>query len=115
MLPYRARAQAGDCFHFFLFRSMAFFGFEEAIQKRLTLLLWNLVSGADSGNYLLCKLKPAATDEQRISCLCCRSSTSSPFAPPPPPISSYMLQMKIIHFPSALLTGALTHDRLEAG
>lgn len=46
------------------FLSMVLFGFEEdEIQIRLTLLLWNLMSGADSGNYLLCKLQPRATDE----------------------------------------------------
>lgn len=36
---------------------MALFGFEgDEIQIRLTSLPWNLMSGADSGNYLLCKL-----------------------------------------------------------
>lgn len=84
MLPYHTTAQEGDWGSFF-FLSMALFGFEDdEIQIRLTLLLWNLVSGADSGNYLLCKLQPAATDEQRISFLCCRSATISSSAPAPP-------------------------------
>lgn len=58
MLPYhfRAREEGGV--------SMVLFGFEEdEIQIRLTPLLWNLMSGADSGNYLLCKLQPRARDE----------------------------------------------------
>lgn len=89
MLPYHTRAQEGD-WGSFLFLSMALFGFEEdEIQIRLTLLLWHLVSGADSGNYLLCKLQPAATDEQRISFLCCRSTTISPSAPAPTPLPSF--------------------------
>lgn len=119
MLPYHTRAQEGDwasfsfLFFFFLHLSMALFGFDE-IQIRLTLLLWNLVSGADSGNYLLCKLQPAATDEQRISVLCCRSTTISPPAPPPSPLWVSMLQMKIIHFPCTIPTGAVTRDRLGA-
>lgn len=71
---------------------MALFGFEEdEIQIKLTPLLWNLVSGADSGNYLLCKLQPAATDEQRISFLCCRSTIISPSASAPPPPPSFLL------------------------
>ena len=89
---------------------MALFGFEDdEIQIRLTLLLWNLVNGADSGNFLLCKLQPAA-DEQRISFLCCRSTTIAPAAPAPPLTHThtqalFMLQMKISHFACTVLTG----------
>lgn len=55
MLPYHFRAQEEKRGFFSL--SMVLFGFEgDEIQIRLTPLPWNLMSGADSGNYLLCKL-----------------------------------------------------------
>lgn len=55
MLPYHFRAREEE--RVFPFLSVVLFGIEgDKIQIRLTSSPWNLMSGADSGNYLLCKL-----------------------------------------------------------
>lgn len=126
MLPYHFRAREEER-GFFLLLSMVLFGFEgDEIQIRLTSSPWNLMSRADSGNYLLCKLgcslepetsraSPSYVAARLSLLLLLLSFTISPSAPKTtllfsPPCS----KCKIIHFPFTTLTEAVPHVRLKA-
>lgn len=124
MLPYHCRAWEEESF--FSSCSMVLFGFEgDEIQIRLTSLPWNLMSKADSGNYLLCKLgwspEPLTS---RASFLCCYATISPPFplhclslCPPKnqPPFFFFFLRSKcqIIHFCFTALTEVMPCVRLK--
>lgn len=84
----------------FFFLSLVLFGFEgDEIQIRLTSLPWNLMSGADSGNYLLCKLgcslEPSTASLLRLLNYLSSFSPwlSLPLPPKPPFLFPSMLKM----------------------
>lgn len=84
MLPYHLRDQEEEGV-FFLLLSVVLFGSEgDEIQIRLTPSPWNLMSGADSGNYLLCKLgrsPEVETSRASPSCVAAQLSLSSSSSP----------------------------------